>query len=61
MPQATIERVRQLGQTLTDHQIAEKLNQDGIQTAQGMTFTAPRVQGLRRRYGIRKRASNSHS
>lgn len=61
MPQAITERVRQLSQTFTDHQIAEKLNQDGIQTAQGMTFTAPRVQGLRRRYGIRKRAPNSRS
>jgi len=56
---AIVERVRALSQTHTDRQIADTLNQTCIQTAQGRPFTARRVQGLRRRYGIRKRSSNS--
>jgi len=59
VPQTVVEHVRTLSQTLTDAQIADELNQAGIQTAQGKAFTTRRVQGLRRRYGIRKRPSNS--
>lgn len=59
VPKAVVERVRTLSQIYTDAQIADELNQDDIQTPQGKPFTARRVQGLRRRYGIRKRSLNS--
>ena len=59
VPQTVVEHVRTLSPTLTDAQIADELNQAGIQTPQGKSFTTQRVQGLRRRYGIRKRSSNS--
>jgi len=55
VPEAIVERVRTLSQTHTDHQIAEELGQNGFQTPQGKPFTAQRVFGLRRRYGISKR------
>jgi len=57
--EAVVERVRTLSRTHTDSQIADALNQAGIQTPQGKPFTARRVQGLRRRYEIRKRSSKS--
>jgi DNA invertase Pin-like site-specific DNA recombinase len=59
VPMAVVERVRRLSKTHTDRQIAAELTQDGIQTPQGKPFTAQRVQGIRRRCGIRKRSSNS--
>ena len=55
--EAVIERVRTLSRMHTDSQIADALNQAGTQTSQGKPFTAHRVQGLRRRYRIRKRLS----
>jgi DNA invertase Pin-like site-specific DNA recombinase len=58
VPEAVVERVRRLSRSHTDRKIADALNQDGIQTSRGQPFTAKRVQGLRRRYGIRKRPSN---
>lgn len=58
--EAIVERVRILSRTHTDRQIADVLNQAGIQTAQGKPFTVRRVQGLRRRYDIRKRLSTSN-
>jgi len=57
--EVVVERIRTLSQTHTDSQIAEALDQAGIQTSQGKPFTAQRVQGIRRRYGIRKRLPNS--
>ena len=57
--EAVVERIRPLSRTHTDSQIADALNQAGIQTSQGKPFTARRVQGLRRRYEIRKRSSKS--
>ncbi|MEA3340654.1 MAG: hypothetical protein U9R15_11860, partial [Chloroflexota bacterium] len=57
VPEAVVERVRTLSPIRTDSQIADELDQDGIRTPQGKPFTARRVQGLRRRYGIRKRSS----
>lgn len=57
--EAVAECVRTLSRTHTDSQIADALNQASIQTAQGKPFTARRVQGLRRRYGIRKRSPKS--
>jgi hypothetical protein len=59
VPEFVVERVRALSQSLTDGQIADELNQAGIQTSQSKPFTARRVQGLRRRYGIHKRSANS--
>lgn len=59
VPEAVVERIRSLSQTRTDSQIADELNQDGIRTPQGKPFTAQRVQGLRRRYRIRKQLPNS--
>ena len=53
--EAIVQRIRVLSKTDTDKQIANVLNQAGLQTAQGQPFTARRVQGLRRRYQIRKR------
>jgi len=58
VPEAVVERIRSLSPIRTDRQIADELDQDGIRTPQGRPFTARRVQGLRRRYGIRKRSSN---
>lgn len=59
VPQAVIERIRTLCPTHTDRQIAQELNQDSTLTSQGKPFTAKRVQGLRRRHGIRKRVPHS--
>ena len=58
--ETVVERIRTLSQTHTDRQIADQLNQDDRQTAQGKPFTAQRVRGIRRRYAIRKRSSNSN-
>lgn len=58
MSEAVIEHVRSLSRTQTDAQIAEEMNRAGTQTSRGEPFTARRVQGLRRRYGIRKRPPN---
>jgi DNA invertase Pin-like site-specific DNA recombinase len=58
VPKAVVERVRRLSRSHTDRKIADALNRDGIQTSRGQPFTARRVQGLRRRYGIRKRPSS---
>lgn len=52
-----VERIRHLSQSYTDEQVATMLNQQQCQTAQGKPFTALRVQGLRRRYGISKQLS----
>lgn len=58
-PEGVVELVRRLSATHTDVEIAAELVQQDIQTAQGKPFTACRVQGLRRRYGIRKRPLDS--
>ena len=60
VPQSVVERIRSLSPIRTDSQIADELNRDGICTPQDKPFTARRVQGLRRRYGIRKRPPNSN-
>lgn len=59
LSEAIVQRIGTLSQTQTDHQIADQLNQEGLQTAQGKPFTAQRVQGVRRRYSIGKQSSNS--
>jgi DNA invertase Pin-like site-specific DNA recombinase len=58
--ETVVERIRILSQTHTDRQIADQLNQDDRQTSQGKPFSAQRVQGIRRRYAIRKQSSNSN-
>jgi hypothetical protein len=60
LSEAIVERIRVLSQTQTDHQIADQLNQEGLQTAQGKPFSAQRVQGVRRRYSISKHSANSN-
>ena len=59
VPEAVVERTRFLSPIRTDSQIADELDRDGIRTPQDKPFTAQRVQGLRRRYRIRKRSSIS--
>jgi DNA invertase Pin-like site-specific DNA recombinase len=61
LSEAIVERIRMLSRTHTDSQIADVLNETDMQTAQGKPFTARRVQGLRRRYHIRKRPPVSDS
>ena len=58
-PALLVERVRELSRTCSDRQIAETLNQEGLSTAQGKPFTASRVLGLRRRFGILRSLSQS--
>lgn len=57
IPEPLVERVRELSPTHTDREIANLLNQEGLLTAQGRPFTDRRVQGLRRRSGILRSAS----
>jgi DNA invertase Pin-like site-specific DNA recombinase len=55
-----IERIRLLSQTQTDAQIADTLNQDDALAAYAKSFTVQSIKGIRRRYGISKRSSNSN-
>jgi DNA invertase Pin-like site-specific DNA recombinase len=57
VPEPVIARVRELSRTHTDREIALILNQEGLLTAQGKPFSLSRVQGLRRRFGIQRSAS----
>lgn len=57
LPDSVIARVRELCPTHTDREVAQILNQENLTTAQGKPFAAPRVQGLRRRFGIQRSAS----
>jgi DNA invertase Pin-like site-specific DNA recombinase len=57
IPLPVVERIRDLSPMHTDREIAELLNDDGLLTAQGKPFTDRRVQGLRRRSGIQRSAS----
>ena len=59
LSQEIVDRIRILSPTHTDQQIAAELNQDGLRTSQGKSFTARKVQGIRRRYSINKQTSNS--
>jgi DNA invertase Pin-like site-specific DNA recombinase len=56
-----LQRIRTLSDTLSDAQLAHQLNESGFQTSQAKPFTAQRVQGIRRRYGIRRPPSPSQS
>jgi DNA invertase Pin-like site-specific DNA recombinase len=59
LPEPVVERVRELSRTHTDGEVADILNQEGFSTAQGKPFSAHRVQGLRRRFGIQRSSSQS--
>ena len=48
----TIERIRALALELPDHQIAERLNSEGIRTKTGKEWSYRRVASLRKLYGI---------
>jgi DNA invertase Pin-like site-specific DNA recombinase len=48
----TVERVRNLALTLSDYQIAEKLNQEGVLSATGKQFNTSKVKWIRYKYDI---------
>ena len=51
-PAAFVERVRVLSQHLPDRQIVAHLNQEGLRSATGKSFTLEMVKWIRYRYGI---------
>jgi Recombinase/Recombinase zinc beta ribbon domain len=51
-PAAFVERVRVLSQHLPDRQIVAHLNQEGLRSASGKSFTLEMVKWIRYRYGI---------
>jgi DNA invertase Pin-like site-specific DNA recombinase len=54
-PAVIVERIGSLCGCHNDQEIADILNQEGLKTAQGNSFTAQIVEGTRLRNGIRKR------
>ena len=56
-PAALVERIRSLCPLHTDQEIADILNQDGLKTSQGNSFTAQIVEGTRWRNHITKRGT----
>lgn len=48
----TVEKVRELSRTLSDHQIVQELNQQGIRNSRGQPFTVGMIKWMRDRYGI---------
>jgi hypothetical protein len=53
-PQTVIQRVCELSQTHTDRKTAEILNQEGLKTANGLSFNKSRVADIRRYHNIPK-------
>ncbi|MDK2662270.1 recombinase family protein, partial [Cupriavidus sp. LEh21] len=51
-PTATVEQVRKLSQHLSDPQIVAHLNQKGLRSPTGKSFTLAMVKWIRYRYGI---------
>jgi DNA invertase Pin-like site-specific DNA recombinase len=51
-PSALLERVRELSCHLTDAQVAQALNAQGLRSAKGQSFTPSIVKWIRFRYGI---------
>jgi hypothetical protein len=51
-PEALVNKVRQLAQQQTDHQIAVALNQEGLRSAKGRAFTASMVAWIRGKHRI---------
>jgi DNA invertase Pin-like site-specific DNA recombinase len=49
---ATLERLTQLAAQLPDHQIAVRLNAEGLRTRSGREWTYPRVHSMRKQYSI---------
>ena len=60
LPQAIIERIRELCRSHSDREVAAILIQDGFRTAHGKPFSMALVQGLRRRFDIPKYSSQPH-
>lgn len=56
-PTALVERIRSLCAAHTDQQIADILNQEGLKTSQGNSFTAQIVEGTRLRNRVSKRGA----
>jgi DNA invertase Pin-like site-specific DNA recombinase len=50
--EATVAEVRSLAATLTDRQIAARLNERALRSAKGKAFTPSMIQWIRYRYGI---------
>ena len=48
----TVEKVRELSRTLSDHQIVQELNQQGIRNSRGQPFKVGMIKWMRDRYGI---------
>ncbi len=51
-PAVFVERVRVLSQHLPDRQIVAQLNQEGLRSSTGKSFTLEMVKWIRYRYGI---------
>jgi hypothetical protein len=51
-PETTVQRVRELADKLTDSQIVEELNRQGLHSAKGKTFTQSMVGWIRHKYKI---------
>jgi DNA invertase Pin-like site-specific DNA recombinase len=49
---AVVDRLAELAQHLPDHQIAERLNAEGIRTQTGKTWTYARVESMRKQHQI---------
>ena len=54
-PQAVIDAIDALLNEMTDHQIAQQLNAQGMQSGTGQAFTARIVSRLRRNCGLKSR------
>jgi hypothetical protein len=50
--EAIVAQVRSLAATLTDRQIAARLNEQALRSAKGQAFTQSMIQWIRYRYGI---------
>ncbi len=51
-PKETVDKIRDLALTLSDYQIAEKLNQEGVLSATGKPFNTSKVRWIRFKHGI---------
>lgn len=49
---ATVARLRELAQRLPDHQIADRLNAEGVRTQTGKPWTHQRVASIRHQHAI---------
>jgi hypothetical protein len=56
-----VDRLRELAQSLPDHQIAEQLNAEGIRTQTGKLWTYARVASIRKQHRIPTSAVSSNS